>query len=373
MNPVRAALASVVAVIILLTSAVVANADPQAVEQARLELERIQQEASAIDQDIIEAFDLAEQAEKKLVRLKADVEAQEAKVGQLASEIGDVAALQMQHDSVSLAAQLLLSSSSENFLSGLATLHSEVDRSNAGVQQLQLVQAKLTTLREDAAATEASLSAAHAAKLELGADYEAKEAEAQAVYDRLSEEERQRLARIEAERQRQAEEAQRRAEERAARDREREAAAAATAPSAPSAASAPAAAKKEEPAPSATPASSGRAQDVVNAALSKVGSRYVWGTSGERTFDCSGLTSWAYRQVGVNLSRSSRTQWSSAGHKVAKSDLRPGDLVFYYSPVSHVGLYIGNGKIVDAANPRSGVRVTSLDSMPFTGARRVLG
>ena len=99
----------------------------------------------------------------------------------------------------------------------------------------------------------------------------------------------------------------------------------------------------------------------------------MWGTSGPSTFDCSGLTSWAYRQIGVNLTRSSRGQYSSAGRKVSKSELQPGDLVFYYSPVSHVGLYIGNGKIVDAANPRSGVRVTSLNSMPFSGARRVIG
>ncbi|MFD0865629.1 C40 family peptidase, partial [Tessaracoccus lubricantis] len=129
----------------------------------------------------------------------------------------------------------------------------------------------------------------------------------------------------------------------------------------------------EAAAPVVESAGSGRAQDVVNAALSKVGKRYVWGTSGENTFDCSGLTSWAYRQIGVNLSRSSRTQWSSAGYKVSKSELKPGDLVFYYSPVSHVGIYIGNGKIVDAANPRTGVRVASLNSMPFTGARRVVG
>ena len=375
MNRVRAAVATVVASVVMLTAPIVANADPQAVEQARLDLERIQQEASAIDQQIIEAFDRADQTEKKLERLKADVQAQEEKVADLSTELGDVAAFQMQHDSVSLAAQLLLSSSSDNFLSGLATLHSEVDRSNAGVQQLQLVQAKLTTLRADAAATEATLKKEHAAKVELGKSYDAKEAEAEAIFERLSEEERQRLAAIEAERQRQAELAQRRAEERERANRDREAAAAAQAPAANansnSSSAKPKAAEEKKAAPA--PKSSGRAQDVVNAALSKVGSRYVWGTSGERTFDCSGLTSWAYRQVGVNLSRSSRAQWGGAGYKVSKSELRPGDLVFYYSPVSHVGLYIGNGKIVDAANPRSGVRVTSLDSMPFSGARRVLG
>lgn len=104
-----------------------------------------------------------------------------------------------------------------------------------------------------------------------------------------------------------------------------------------------------------------------------MGKRYVWGTSGPNTFDCSGLTSYAYRQVGISLSRSSRVQFSSAGRKVSKSELKPGDLVFYYSPVSHVGMYIGNGKIVHAANPRSGVKVVGLNTMPFSGARRVVG
>lgn len=112
------------------------------------------------------------------------------------------------------------------------------------------------------------------------------------------------------------------------------------------------------------------AKKAVAAALSKVGSRYVWATAGPNTFDCSGLTSYAWRQSGVTLSRSSRVQFS-AGQKVSKSNLRPGDLVFYYSPISHVGLYIGNGKIVHAANPRSGVSTTSLNSMPFAGAVRV--
>ncbi|MFD0867250.1 hypothetical protein ACFQ06_15725, partial [Tessaracoccus lubricantis] len=218
MNRVRAAVAAVLTSAVLVTGSVVASADPQAVEQARLDLERIHQEASAIDQQIIEAHDRAQQAEKKLTRLKSDVQAQEEKVAAMSSELGDVAAFQLQHDSVSLAAQLLLSSSSDNFLSGLSTLHSEVDRSNAGIQQLQLVQAKLTTLREDAAATEAALKAEAVAKEALAADYDTKEAEAEAVYKRLSAEERERLARLEAERERRAEEAQRRAEQqRAAR------------------------------------------------------------------------------------------------------------------------------------------------------------
>ncbi len=382
MNRVRLVLASALAIATVFGGSVVANADPDAVAQARKDLDRIHQESSAIDQDIIEAHDRAAQNEAKLKNLTSDVTAQVAKVEKLSAQLGHVGAVQMRGDSISLTAQLLTSSDADNFLSGLGAMQVEADRSTAGIQQLQVDQAKLTTLREDVDATQKQLDKDAAAKVELGKQYDAKEAEAQAVYDRLSEEERQRLAAIEAERVRreaaaQAEAEARAAEERASRDtatspRVETPSSTSPSPSAPASSKAPKPEKQEEE-PPASSGGSGRAQDVVDAALSKVGSRYVWGTSGPSTFDCSGLTSWAYRQVGISLTRSSRGQFSSAGYKVSKSDLRPGDLVFYYSPVSHVGLYIGNGKIVDAANPRSGVRVTSLNSMPFSGARRVIG
>lgn len=366
MNRVRLALTGIVAAALVATMGVAAQADPAAVEKAREELARIHQESSAIDQELIEASERAQQAEAKLKTIAADLQTQEAKVSTLADEMGDVATLQMRHDSFSVTAQLLTSGSSDNFLSGLAAYQSELDRSNAGVQQLQLDQAKLATLREDAAATEATVKKELAAKTVLAEEFEAKEAEAQRVFDRLSEEERERLAAIEAERQARAAAEQAAAEARAAEaattSRSRETSTASTAPKA-----------ETQTAPVSAAASSSRVQGAINAALAKVGSAYVWGTSGPNTFDCSGLTSYAYRQVGITLSRSSRTQYSSEGRKVSLSEIQPGDLVFYYSPVSHVALYIGNGKIVHAANPRSGVNVTSLHSMPITGVRRVVG
>lgn len=376
MNRARLALASAVAAALFVVSGAVAQADPAAVERARQDLAAIQQQASAIDQEIIEASQRAQDAEARLVTLSADLTAQESKVTTLTSELGDVAALQMRTDSISLTAQLLTSGSSDSFLSGLATMQSELNRTNAGIQQLQLDQARLTTLREDAAAAEAILRAERDQAIALAEEFDAKEAEAERVYERLSEEERQRLAAIEAERQRIADEQQRQAEarQREAEQREREAQTGSTSRSREDAgAEVSVSAQQEEPAPAVESGGSDRAQKAVQAALAQVGKRYVWGTSGPNTFDCSGLTSYAYRQVGINLSRSSRAQWSSVGTKVSKSELRPGDLVFYYSPVSHVGLYIGGGKIVDAANPSTGIRVTSLNSMPFTGARRVVG
>lgn len=114
---------------------------------------------------------------------------------------------------------------------------------------------------------------------------------------------------------------------------------------------------------------SGRAAIAIKYALAQVGDAYVWGAAGPNAFDCSGLTMMAYAQADVSLPHSSRAQYSSGAH-VAKSDLQPGDLVFYYSPISHVGIYLGNGMIVHAANPGAGVKVSDLDEMPYAGAVR---
>jgi cell wall-associated NlpC family hydrolase len=122
-------------------------------------------------------------------------------------------------------------------------------------------------------------------------------------------------------------------------------------------------------APVAAP--NGAAQAAVDTALAQVGDRYVYGATGPDSFDCSGLTSYAYKAAGISIPRTSKAQ-STFGTPVAKSDLKPGDLVFFYSPVSHAGMYIGNGQMVHASTASKPVAVVSLDSMPsFSGARRV--
>ena len=120
--------------------------------------------------------------------------------------------------------------------------------------------------------------------------------------------------------------------------------------------------------PTDVPAS-GRAGAAVQYALAQVGDAYVYGAAGPSAFDCSGLTMMAWAQAGVGLPHSSSAQMGS-GTPVSSSSLQPGDLVFYYSPVSHVGIYIGGGRIVHAANPSSGVQVAGVFSMPFSGAVR---
>ncbi|MFE1405691.1 NlpC/P60 family protein [Streptomyces sp. NPDC058770] len=113
-----------------------------------------------------------------------------------------------------------------------------------------------------------------------------------------------------------------------------------------------------------------RAAEAVAFAYGALGKPYVWGATGPSSFDCSGLTQAAWRAAGVSLPRTTYTQ-INAGQRVSRSELAPGDLVFFYPGVSHVGLYIGNGRMIHAPRPGAPVRIAPLDQMPFAGATRV--
>ncbi|MFJ9757191.1 NlpC/P60 family protein [Streptomyces sp. NPDC101149] len=114
-----------------------------------------------------------------------------------------------------------------------------------------------------------------------------------------------------------------------------------------------------------------RAAAALSYAYGKLGSPYVWGATGPNAFDCSGLVQAAYRSAGVSLPRTTYAQ-IGAGHRISRSELLPGDLVFFYSGVSHVGIYVGNGQMIHAPNPSAPVRLAPIDQMPFAGATRVV-
>lgn len=113
-----------------------------------------------------------------------------------------------------------------------------------------------------------------------------------------------------------------------------------------------------------------RAAAAVAYAYGKLGSPYVWGATGPHAFDCSGLVQAAYHSAGVSLPRTTYSQ-IDAGRRVSRSELLPGDLVFFYSGVSHVGIYVGHGQMIHAPNPSAPVRLAPIDEMPFAGATRV--
>ncbi|MFF0744392.1 NlpC/P60 family protein [Streptomyces sp. NPDC004111] len=118
-----------------------------------------------------------------------------------------------------------------------------------------------------------------------------------------------------------------------------------------------------------TRAPNARAAQAVAFAYGALGKPYVWGATGPSSFDCSGLTQAAWRSAGVSLPRTTYTQ-INAGQRVARSQLAPGDLLFFYSGITHVGLYIGDGRMIHAPRPGAPVRIAPIDQMPLTGATR---
>lgn len=119
------------------------------------------------------------------------------------------------------------------------------------------------------------------------------------------------------------------------------------------------------PAPAPNPG----AQAAVDAALSQLGKPYRWGAEGPDSYDCSGLTLWAWAHAGVSLPHNSGMQYN-ATPRVPRSDWQPGDLLFFGSPIHHVSMYIGNGQMVEAPYTGSEVRVVNANRSDYVGAGR---
>ena len=269
-----------------------------------------------------------EASQRQLTALQADLRRHQERVEQIRDDVAALVVSQYQGQALSTTAQVALAGNPDEFLTKLATVSAYND------QQLQMMSrfvadSKQLQMRQRAARLE--LADIRKLKQTLAAEKAKIEEKAAAAEDLLSELET---------------EAARRA-------------AAAEAPS-----------RSGERMALTSVATSGSAGAAVDYALAQVGDAYSYGATGESAFDCSGLTMRAWAQGGVSLPHSSSAQLGY-GSPVSSSDLQPGDLVFYYSPVSHVGIYIGNGQIVHAANPSTGVQITGVFTMPLTAARRV--
>jgi cell wall-associated NlpC family hydrolase len=122
----------------------------------------------------------------------------------------------------------------------------------------------------------------------------------------------------------------------------------------------------DHPTPPYVPGPAGR---VVEFAFAQLGKPYRWGAAGPDSYDCSGLTSAAWRAAGVHLPHNAARQYDSIPH-LSRGELRPGDLVFFYGRISHVGVYIGNGQMIHAPEYGENVRMASIDSQPLHGFGR---
>jgi cell wall-associated NlpC family hydrolase len=242
-------------------------------------------------------------------------------------------------ESMSSFRALMTSESAEQFVGRVSTLQLVADHQNqildaaaaAGVAAAQ-AQAQAQALAAEAQVQYDAVAAQQAA-------LEAEIAEYRAVYERLTLEEQQ--AAVDAH-----------GADRASRDDRSEPVVAAAGP---------------------VVANSAVAQVAVDAAMAQRGKPYVWAASGPSSYDCSGLVQFAYAAAGLGLPHSSRMQ-SQMGQRIPRDQLQPGDLVFFYSPVSHVGIYIGGGQMVHAPTFGDVVKVASIDSMGgYSHATRIAG
>jgi cell wall-associated NlpC family hydrolase len=299
-----------------------AQADPD-IKDVKVRVDRLYHEAEAAQERLHDAeLDLAD-LRRDLAGLKADQRRQDERLDAVRDQVSDAVVRQLEGEGISTVGQIVVSEDPGSFLDTLSTMSSFNDLQASLLSDYDTELQALDIRREatdDRAAEIAKLTDQLSAEKKT---VDTKLAEAKDLLADLEADERERLL------------ASRGSTTRM---------------------------------PASVPAS-GRAAAAVAYAMAQVGDAYVYGAMGENAFDCSGLTMRAWAQAGVSLPHSSSAQFGSGPH-IAASDLQPGDLVFYYSPISHVGMYIGNGMIVHAANPGTGVAVSGLYSMPYVGAVR---
>lgn len=349
---------------LLLPPGLPAAADPPlTIAEAKTQITQLETEAAAIDQDYVGVKEELDNGRAKLTTKQADVRKQVAKVAQMRIQVGQVALAQFQNRNLDTTAQLFFTRDTDGFLSQMSTVEKVSENQNTVLQDFQAEQANLASLERSAETDLAALKAQEDELKKLRKQSDTKIVESKAVLAKLTEEERQAIA---AEEARVAAVARREAEEAAAVLRAAEAAAAAQKGSNPRDNSG---TDTSTGSTGSTGPVSGRGSTALAFARAQLGKSYRFAAAGPDAYDCSGLTSAAWRAAGVSLARTARAQ-SGNGRAVSKSELRPGDLVFFYSPISHVGLYAGDGQIIQSSRPGKPVGYASISAMPFAGARR---
>lgn len=347
-------------------AAPLASADPDAVEAAKKRVEELQTEANAIDQDALEAQEKLDKAREALKNRESDEAGQQRKVEDLKAQLRALALAQYQDRALDPSTRVLFSSDGDTFINRFATVQHVTDSQNGLLQEFQAQEASLATMKRDSEADVKTIAEQERKVSDLQKQSKQKVADAEAVLNRLTEEERQRLQREEERRQQ--EEA---AAANADSDSDSDSSSGSTRSGSGSSGSSSKTSSSGNSDPTAGIPDSDRVAKVLATAKAQLGKPYVYAATGPDSFDCSGFTSYAFKAAGVSLPRVSRAQ-AGAGKRVSRSDLKPGDLVFYYSPISHVAIYVGNGKIIHSPRPGKTVSYAPVDQMPFNTAARVL-
>ncbi|WAP56622.1 C40 family peptidase [Streptomyces sp. S465] len=295
--------------------------------QVRAKVDEYRREAEEATEKYNGAKDKAHKARRALDALRDQAARRTTRLNAARNALGAFAAAQYRSGTIAPALQLALSSSPDQYLQRASLVERAGNRQTALIAAVGRQERKLRQVRGEAADRLAALRLSQTAAARHKRTVQEKLAAADRLLDRLTDEQRRRLSAAQE-----------------ARD------------------------GGKAGAGSPIPAT-GRAALAVSYAYAALGKPYVWGATGPHGYDCSGLTQAAWRAAGVSLPRTTYTQ-ISAGRRVQRDQLAPGDLVFFYSGISHVGIYIGGGRMIHAPHPGAPVRMASVSDMPFAGAAR---
>lgn len=328
------------AIVLLLSMTLSITLVPGAVAAPNADLKAVRAQVEQLQEDAAEAGENAQAAKIQLNKLKkqlssvqqqADVQRQS--VDSIKKSLAAIAVARYKSTGLGEGLELLFSSDPSLYLSAAGSLENVTRKQAIELRKYATAKQRLDATSLTVADKLRLVQAAEARYKAQAAQVEKKLAEAQQLLAKLEKEDRDRLLKLQAMDE---EERQKYSLEQA----------------------------------KLANAVSGRAGTALRFAVKQIGDRYVWGAAGPIKWDCSGLTMRAYEQAGVRLPHSSRAQFNY-GRSISRPNLQPGDLVFFGSPISHVGIYIGAGKMVHA--PRPGARVQIVEFGNSFGRKRYVG
>ncbi|MFJ6906840.1 C40 family peptidase [Streptomyces griseoluteus] len=312
------------------------------------ELEKVRARLDGLYHDAAVATDAYNAAEEKtrkqsvqLARLEKRTDTAREKLAELKDQAGAAARAQYRDSGMPPMARFLLSDNPERFADGAGTLLNGARATKKLIAETDRVERDLKRDTDDAAARWKKLEQDRKDKAAARETVQARIKDAEKLESRLEKKEKERLAELERQAARKAQTAW---------------------------LDTGVLTKKADTASASAAATSAGARAVAFA-TAQLGKPYVWGAEGPDSFDCSGLTSQAWADAGTPIPRTSQEQWRQLRH-VDVTEMRPGDLIIYFADATHVGMYVGDGKIIHAPRPGRTVTVAGAGTMPILGVVR---
>ncbi|MCR8946596.1 MULTISPECIES: C40 family peptidase [Streptomyces] len=383
-----AALASVT--LLSTQNATAAPAEPKpAIEDVQKKVDELYRQAGSATQQYNRAKAASATQRAKVDTLLSDVAKRTERINEARRELGAYAAAQYRTGGIAPTATFFLADDPQGYFDQSRLMSRATERQQKAVDDFRTQQAEASKKRAEAVKSLEKLTETQTALRTSKQTVQTKLTEARSLLSRLTAEEKARLAELERKKEAEArEKAERLAARQAAEAKEREAAEKkareeAAKESAEAGGSGSGSGSGSGTGTGTSPGSgtgtgtgtgagsgyAAKAEKVLAFARAQIGKPYVWGATGPSSYDCSGLTKAAWREAGVTLPR---TTWDQVkvGTRVATSDLQPGDLVFFYDDISHVGIYKGDGMMIHAPKPGANVREESIYYMPIYGSVR---